>query len=55
MFVITWMMVKSSDRNIRYYPYQVLSNIASHMDVMRSISDLPSKYKNELEDRDLEY
>lgn len=47
-------LVAESSKNIRYYPYQVLADIAKRMNALRTIDDLPNIYKQDLEERDLE-
>lgn len=47
-------LVTVSPKNIRYYPYQVLRDVAKRMNALRTIDDLPQIYKQDLEDRDME-
>ncbi len=47
-------LVANSSKNIRWYPYQVLVDIAKRMNALRAIDDLPDIYKNDLNERDLE-
>ena len=47
-------LVASSGKNIRFYPYKALRDIAARMNALRTIDDLSNTYKDELNDRDLE-
>lgn len=47
-------LVASSGKNIRFYPYKALRDIATRMNALRSIDDLPNTFKDDLNDRDLE-
>lgn len=47
-------LVASSEKNIRFYPYKALRDIAARMNALRTIDDLPNIYKDDLNDRDLE-
>lgn len=47
-------LVAISSKNIRFYPYQVLVDIAKRMNALRTIDDLSDIYKQDLEERDLE-
>lgn len=47
-------LVAISSKNIRFYPYQVLVDIAKRMNALRAIDDLSDIYKQDLEERDLE-
>lgn len=47
-------IVSTSGKNIRYYPYQALKDIAKRLNALRTIDDLPDLYRHDLKERDLE-
>ena len=47
-------LVKQADKDIRYYPYRVLKEIAKKMNANRAIDDLEARYDSELNDKDEE-
>lgn len=47
-------LVEQADKDIRYYPYRVLKEIAKKMHANRAIGDLEARYDSELNDKDEE-
>lgn len=52
VFVKLMPLVEQASKDIRYYPYIALKEIAQHRHLTRAIDDLVGKYKEELDDRD---